>query len=415
MTPIALDWLHIAAILGAVQGVFLGLVLATQRRNQTANRLLGVAMLAFSLHLTSTVYYAARLVERYPHFFGLSYPLPILYGPLIYLYAVTASDRTRGLGRRDWLHFAPFALVVIAMLPVLTMSGAEKLEFHRNLERGMLTPLIKVVDPLKYVSGVSYTVLTLLFLRRHRAHVKESYASIERVNLQWLFQLCLGSAATWALATTFGVMSGLNLPAFSRADDLVSLAIAILVYATGYMALRQPEIFNYAAVDVRTPATASGPPEEPPPVPPQRHDPPSTPALSVESANARYERSGLSDREASILKRALVAAMETERLYQNSELTLADLADRLDTTPHKLSEVLNSQLDQTFYDFVNGYRVKDVQRRIADESSKNLKILALAMDAGFASKSTFNAVFRQHTGQTPSSYRASATGSRDVA
>jgi AraC-like DNA-binding protein len=123
----------------------------------------------------------------------------------------------------------------------------------------------------------------------------------------------------------------------------------------------------------------------------------------------RYERSGLTDDEASALRVALVATMERDRLYRDSELTLADLADRLETTPHKLSEVLNSELEQTFYDFVNSYRVKDVQRRIADESSRNLKILALAMDAGFASKSTFNAVFRQHTGHTPSSYRRSVS------
>jgi AraC-like DNA-binding protein len=102
--------------------------------------------------------------------------------------------------------------------------------------------------------------------------------------------------------------------------------------------------------------------------------------------------------------------MEMDRLYRDSELTLADLAERLDTTPHKLSEVLNAQLHQTFYDFVNSYRVKDVQRRIADDRLKNLTILALALDAGFASKSTFNHVFRQHTGRTPSAYRRSLAG-----
>jgi AraC-like DNA-binding protein len=408
MTPIALDWLHLAALLGAIQGVFLVSVLATQRRNQTANRLLAVAMLAFSLHLTSTVYYAAGLVEKYPHFFGVSYPSPLLYGPLVYLYAVTASDRTRRLGWRDWLHFVPYALAVVAMLPVLLQSGADKVEFYRSLQRGVTTPLIKVVDPLKFVSGLAYAVVTLLFLRRHRQRVKESYASLERVNLQWLFQIGLGSAAIWALATSFELAGGLGLAVPDRADDVVSLAIAVLVYATGYMALRQPEIFNYAAVRVRTA-------EHPIVAPPAASFAP--PALAAVPAPVdapvpvvpRYDRSGLTDEEASELRTALVDTMEREQLYKDSDLTLADLADRLDTTPHKLSEVLNAELGQTFYDFVNGYRVRDVQRRIADDSSRNLKILALAMDAGFASKSTFNAVFRQHTGVTPSSYRRGLT------
>jgi AraC-like DNA-binding protein len=97
--------------------------------------------------------------------------------------------------------------------------------------------------------------------------------------------------------------------------------------------------------------------------------------------------------------------MEREQPWKDSELTLSDLAARLDSTPHKLSEVLNAQMGQTFYDFVNGYRVREVQRRITAGEARSLKMLALAMDAGFASKSTFNEVFKKHTQQTPSGFR----------
>ena len=94
MARVTLDWLHIVALLGAIQGVFLAGVLATKRRNRTANRLLAVAMLAFSIYLATAVYHAAGLEQVFPHFFGAAFPLPMLYGPLIYLYAVAASDRT---------------------------------------------------------------------------------------------------------------------------------------------------------------------------------------------------------------------------------------------------------------------------------------------------------------------------------
>ena len=100
-----------------------------------------------------------------------------------------------------------------------------------------------------------------------------------------------------------------------------------------------------------------------------------------------------------------MALMDAERPWKNSELTLADLASLLGTTPHKLSEVLNTEIGETFYDFVNGYRVREVQRRIAAGEARALKILSLAMDAGFASKSTFNQVFKKHTNQTPSDFR----------
>ena len=399
MPPMTLDWLHIAALLGAVQGVFLALSLVTQRRNQTANRLLAVVMIAFSIHLASTVYYANGLVQRFPHFFGVSYPLPMLYGPAVYLYAVAASDRNRKLRWRDWSHFVPFLLVVLASAPVYLMSGPEKLAFYSDLQRGIAPLQVKVTDPLKFVSGVAYTAATLIFLRRHLRRVKESYSSVERVNLQWLVWLAMASAAIWALATAFAMIEQVDHPLVRRAEDIVSVSIAVFVYAVGYMALRQPEIFNFAGGDQRyTEPQAPSPAAEAAVV---------APVAPLETPAARYERSGLTEREAAALRAALVTAMEKKRLYRNSDLTLADLAEELGTTPHKVSEVLNSELNQTFYDFVNSYRVKDVQHRIAEDQAKKLTILALAMDAGFASKSTFNHVFRQHTGRTPSAYRES--------
>jgi AraC-like DNA-binding protein len=165
------------------------------------------------------------------------------------------------------------------------------------------------------------------------------------------------------------------------------------------MGLRQPEIFRYETAEYPIPL----------PRPVSVTSPaPALEASIAESDSARYERSGLTGAEAARLKESLLAVMEKDRPWKNSELTLADLAETLRTTPHKLSEVLNSQIGETFYDFVNGYRVREVQRRIAAGEARALKILSLALDAGFASKSTFNQVFKKHTNQTPSDFRQAA-------
>jgi len=391
MATITLDWLHIIALLGAVQGLILACVLAVRQRNRTANRLLAVAMLSFSISLAEAVYYAAGLVQLFPHFFGAAYLLPLLYGPLIYLYAVTASDRSRRLTRRDALHFAPFVLAFVAGFPIYLMSGPDKIAFYEALQRGERPLLLQVLDPLKLLSGITYATVTLLFLRRHRARIKDSYSSLEHVNLQWLVRLAAAAAAIWVLAVVFRLTELLQRAEFQRGDDIITLAVALLVYGIGYMALRQPEIFRFDAADYPAGATAPAPPS----------------AIAPESVESRYERSGLSDWEAAALKSTLLTAMDQDRPWQDSDLTLADLARRLSTTPHKLSEVLNSQLAQTFYDFVNGYRVRYVQSRIESEDARNLKLLSLALDAGFASKSTFNDVFKKHTGKTPSDYRRS--------
>lgn len=385
---VTLDWYHLIALLGAIQGVLLAAVLAARVRNRTANRLLAGLVLAFSIHLVSAVYYAAGLVASFPHFFGISYPLHFVYGPLVYLYAATASDRSRRLRRTDALHFLPLVVVVLAALkPIYFLSASEKVALFQRLQQGDQPLFIRITDPLRFVSGIGYAVATLLLLRRHHEQLKESYSSLERVNLRWLIWLGAGVAGIWLMALGFQLLESAGIVRIERQDDYISLAIAAMVYTVGYMGLRQPEIFRFQTA------------EHPISVAPLQ------PVGPEEASAPRYERSGLGEREASQLKNALTELMDRTQPWKNSELTLADLAGQLATTPHKLSEVLNTELQLTFYDFVNGYRVREVQRRIEAGDSNRLTILALATDAGFASKSTFNLVFKRQTGRTPSEYR----------
>jgi AraC-like DNA-binding protein len=102
--------------------------------------------------------------------------------------------------------------------------------------------------------------------------------------------------------------------------------------------------------------------------------------------------------------------MEHEKRYRQSGLTLKDLADALSISAHQLSQVLNQHLETNFYDFVNRYRVEEVKAELANPHKKHLTILALALDAGFDSKTTFNAVFKKHTGLTPSAYKKQQRG-----
>jgi len=380
MASLTLDWIQLAAAVGALQGVLLTGVLFGQRHNRTANRLLAVLMATFTVYLASSVYYSTGLFRTYPHLFGISYQLPWVFGPLVYLYAVAASDRAWRFRPRSLLHFVPVAITTLVTSPYYLMSGAEKVAMFDRWGAGEIPIPFAILDPTKYVSGISYSVATVLYLRRHRRQVQDSYSNTERVNLIWLLWLSGGAAAIWLLATSLKISA----VSTQLRDEHVTLAMALLVYSIGYMGLRQPEVFRYETAEF--PVPKQEPPEE-------------------EAPASRYERSGLSDVEAKQLKAALLAIMDAEQPWKDSELTLADLATRLNSTPHKLSEVLNSQIGQTFYDFVNGYRVREVQRRIHAGDARALKMFALALDAGFASKSTFNQAFKKHTNQTPSDFR----------
>ena len=384
MAGLTIGWVQLIAVVGALQGLVLTAVLAAQRANHTANRLLVALMATMTIYLAAGPYYTTGLIRVYPHFFAVSYQTPWVFGPLVYLYARAASDRAWRFTPKALAHFVPVAITTIAAMPIYVMSGPEKIATWERWSVEGVGGALRYLDPFKYVVGIAYSAATVLYLVRHRRDVKQSYSNVERVNLRWLFWLCAATGGIWVLVT------GLKLAHVSTAirDGHVAIAMALLIYGIGYMGLRQPEIFRYetAELPVQKPEADSAPPatETPPP---------------------RYERSGLSDEEARALKDSLVRIMEREQPWKESELTLADLASRLDSTPHKVSEVLNSQMGQAFYDFVNGYRVREVQRRIKAGDARSLKMLALAMDAGFASKSAFNEVFKKHTSQTPSAFR----------
>jgi AraC-like DNA-binding protein len=385
MPGLTLDWVQLAAIVGALQGLVLTAVLAGQRTNRTANRLLAALVATMTVYLAAFPYYTAGLIRVFPHFFAVSYHTVWLFGPLMYLYARAASDRSWRFSRKDLLHFVPVAITIVAGVPLYMMSGAEKIATYERWSVAGMTGPIAYLDPFKYVSGIAYSAATALYLVRHRRNVKRSYSNTDRVNLRWLLWLCAATGGIWVMVTT------LKITQVSTAirDGHVAITMALLVYGIGYMGLRQPEVFRYETAEFPVPAP------DVTPAPPE----------GEETSPGRYERSGLSDAEAVRLKESLLRVMEEEQPWKESELTLPDLATRLDSTPHKLSEVLNSQMSLTFYDFVNGYRVREVQRRIQAGDARSLKMLALAMDAGFASKSTFNEVFKKHTSQTPSAFR----------
>ena len=119
----------------------------------------------------------------------------------------------------------------------------------------------------------------------------------------------------------------------------------------------------------------------------------------------KYSKSGLSDEESNEIIQSLEALMETEKPYLNSELTINDLSKLINTTIHRLSQVINKSFKRNFYEFINEYRIKEVERMLKDPSNSNFKIIALAYDCGFNSKSAFYSAFKRYTGITPTEYR----------
>ncbi|BDX37629.1 hypothetical protein CYCD_09840 [Tenuifilaceae bacterium CYCD] len=91
--------------------------------------------------------------------------------------------------------------------------------------------------------------------------------------------------------------------------------------------------------------------------------------------------------------------------YTDPELTLQKLAEQLDTNTTYLSRYINDEYKINFSQLLNQFRVEKACMLMKDNNLDNLKIEALAQDAGFKSKSTFNVAFKKQKGLTPTQWR----------
>jgi AraC-like DNA-binding protein len=106
------------------------------------------------------------------------------------------------------------------------------------------------------------------------------------------------------------------------------------------------------------------------------------------------------------LFRRITGVMEEAQPWRDLQFDLEALARRGGTHPNAVSRALSRVGRTTFYDYVNGYRLREAERLLSDPRESRTKVEALGLQAGFRARSTFFKLFRQYTGQTPSEYRA---------
>jgi AraC-like DNA-binding protein len=392
-----LDILASIHLLGAAQGIFLAAALVLRQQNTLANKLLGIWMFMFSCDLVELFLMEKQIYLIYPHLIASTYSFPYLYGPLFYLYTRTLISPHPSFDRRNLLHFLPFVLSYLYFLPSFYLqSGAFKLQFLQNIEEQGEPISLTVSTLLKVAHGFTYITLALFLLKEHSQTIRSSFSNIDRINLNWLRILTACQIVIWGTVLLISLFEfiGMTLPG-DMGDALIYLGVAALVYVIGYFGLRQPEIFTHTG---KTPTPKSE--EEAEKTPAQ--------ATAPKSREGKYEKTRLDEEKAQRYLQTLLGHMETQKPFVRSTLTLQELADELSIAGHHLSQVINDRLRQNFFDFVNSYRVKEVQQLLLAPESQHLTILSIAYEAGFNSKSSFNTIFKKQTQMTPSQFRSQA-------
>jgi len=121
----------------------------------------------------------------------------------------------------------------------------------------------------------------------------------------------------------------------------------------------------------------------------------------------RYKASNLKPELIEEYKLKLIQAMEIDKLYSNSKLSIHTVSENINIPRQYISEVLNLHLHKSFIDFINEYRVDAFIKKIQNEQNDHFTLIAIANDVGFNSKSSFNATFKKIKGLTPTEFKKS--------
>ena len=388
-------------LLGAVQGIFLSLLLIRRQSNKKANKILAFLMFFYSAFILKSVLLATDVYLKFPHLLGFFPGVPFLFGPLHYLYARYLISLQSKFSKLQWLHFFPFVIGTAIYFPYFFLSREKLVLFIQNTAANSESVLNLVFNWAIVLQGLTYMILTLFLLKNFSIRSKDYFSTLDKINLNWLRNITFLTSCVWiiVLIVHLPFVTGLHL--FGDSDNPIAFATSILIYTMGYLGLRQPEIFSEYKYHLQQHFTSKA-----------AHT-----KKTIESKYSvlpeynfekqKYERSGLTQEKAKRYLQNLLDLMNEEKPFINSSLSLHELSEKLSISAHNLSEIINTHLKQNFFDFVNHHRVEEVKKGLIDPEKQHYTLLAIAIDAGFNSKSSFNTIFKKHTNMTPSQYKRS--------
>ncbi|QIX62986.1 helix-turn-helix transcriptional regulator [Hymenobacter sp. BT18] len=424
-----------------LQGIIVAVVLWARRRREdmAADGWLALLLLLFALRLAQWMLGFAGWYDshdgRTTFMFYWPFSNWLAVGPALYFYFRNLTNQEFRLQRRHWWHFAPALAVLAWRLLVFGYDigwwhglRGELLPEHFGTKGPLAAwadwqPLYYVLDALGYLSVLTYAVHTLRAYRAYAHYLNDNFSDTEQLRFRWLRNVLVAVVVGTGVTLIFGLVNLFITPLNYVQSWYDYLFTGLLIYylsisglLTGYRlgALRfqlptatdtpgPAELLSitttevaYAAGSAATGALGpvSGLAET--------TDPANAAVVATAPLKTQTTAATAPDAELARWTTRLLNHMQTARPYLEPELTLGELATQLRTNTSWLSRVINTGCGQNFNDFVNEYRVREAERRLRDPQFRQYTLLALALAAGFNSKSTFNRVFKKLRGQTPS-------------
>ncbi len=359
---------------GAIHALIQSMVLFfSPKGNRRANRIMAMFLLALAVGMANGILSVLGLYDKSPALVILMGALALAYSPLFYLYIRAMTTADRPWTPADVFHAVPF------LLGMLAYGAHLRAPVGGPASPGIIGWVVGypwlAVTILSTLQTAVYVASVIRLLRRYSEGIKATYSTIDRINLAWLRRRLAIYAGIWVIALVMIAAAGFEGRALGLFMQIVAFLTALNIFATGYRAMRQSEI-------------VLGPSETKP--------------------GRRYERSSLTPENAALYKTRLLDLMERKKPHLDPEITLPKMALALEIPVAHLSRVINEHFGLNFFEFINNYRVEEAKRRMTGPGAGD-KLITVALDCGFNSLATFNRVFKELAGRTPSEYRKDRT------
>ena len=355
-------------------------ILILQKKKVLHDKILIYWLIYLGLYTGSYVLLSDTLFTDF-HLLSVSFiSLLMLHGPFLYLYISALIDEEYQFHVKSLLHFAPFLLFNIFVLisPLFPeVAGGIRLD-HQESEHG--TPLLfNFFLNLTALSGPVYFLLSIRLFKILDINIFNNFSTTENINLDWLRKLVYSFGIIWTILIGFATIHHVfHLFTWAFCTDGLFLSLSGFIILIGYFGLRQQEIFTQY---------------------------PDHKVEYVTEPKAKYASVLLNETDTELYASKIRENMKTERSYMDADLTLPELATKLQIPSHHLSRVINEKFGLNFFDFINQYRIEEVKAKMANPEFDNLSLLGIAFESGFNTKSAFNRVFKKMTGLTPSEYK----------
>lgn len=360
----------------AASFMYLGYILwlKSNHENILANRWMSFFLWFVSFLQLDDAFMMAGTYLKYPHLFSLFDPFIFAIAPSLYLSVFHFAQPDRRFYPKSLLHFIPALLILMLSIPAFLESEKQKLELIKILivPKEKLDVVAVVVFSILFIQCFLYLGVSFIEMLKHQKLLQLITSNKAERDLKWLKYFLLVIAVLlglWILEIVF-------FKTFAGAE--MSWGYLLGCYFLGYHAVRQKEIFPFASQDLQ-----------------DIHE------IMQEDESLVHSTSSFDPDQ----KERLIQLIENEKPYLDPELSLPKLAKMMNCGTHELSSLINRGFERNFYQLINAYRIEESKRLLLDERLSHLNILAIGLEAGFNSKTTFNTTFKNHTGISPLEYR----------